>query len=59
MTENSCTDPEKHCDLHACQLAYKERNPKIDKMFENPRFVCTNCGTKVHDAANLCKPKAL
>jgi DNA-directed RNA polymerase subunit RPC12/RpoP len=28
-------------------------------MFENPRYVCTNCGAKVHDAKNLCSPKEL
>jgi len=59
MTESSCENPEEHCDLHACQLQYKETNPEIDKIFENPKFACTNCGVKVHDAANVCSPKAL
>lgn len=59
MTETSCTNPEEHCDLHACQLAYKERNPEIDKMFEDPRFVCLNCGARVHDGANVCRPRAI
>ncbi len=45
--------------MHACQLKYKEMNPEIAKIFENPRFACTNCGTKVHDQANVCRPKAL
>ncbi len=59
MTEFSCDNPEEHCDLHACQLAYKERNPEIDKMFENPRFVCLNCGARVRDEANVCRPRAI
>ncbi len=59
MTENSCDNPEEHCDLHACQLSAKERNPEIDKIFENPRFVCTNCGARVCDEANLCRPRAI
>jgi hypothetical protein len=59
MTEFSCDNPEEHCDLHACQLTASMRNPEIDKMFENPRFACTNCGVKVHDAANVCRPKEL
>jgi len=59
MTETSCQNPEEHCDLHACQLQYKERNPEIDKIFENPRYACTNCGAKTHDAANLCQPKEI
>lgn len=59
MTEQSCQHPEEHCDLHACQLKGKERNPEIDKMFEDPQYACTNCGVKVHNAANVCQPKAL
>jgi len=59
MTEWSCDNPEEHCDLHACQLSAKERNPEIEKIFEDPRYVCTNCGAKVHDAANVCRPREL
>ena len=59
MTEHSCDNPEEHCDLHVCQLTATIRNPEIDKMFENPRFACTNCGAKVHDAANVGQPKEL
>jgi hypothetical protein len=59
MTETSCQNPEEHCDLHACQLQGKERNPTVDEMFEDPRYVCTNCGRKTHDEANLCQPKPL
>jgi ribosomal protein L40E len=59
MTETSCQNPEEHCDLHACQLGYKERNPEIDKMFENPHFVCMNCGARVNDGANVCRPRPL
>jgi len=60
MTEWSCENPEEHCDLHACQLSYKERNPQLDKeLFDDPRFVCLNCGAKVHDSANVCRPRPL
>lgn len=59
MTETSCENPEQHCDLHACQLKYTVRNPEIDKMYEDPRFVCLNCGAKVHDGANVCRPRPL
>lgn len=59
MAENDCLNPEKHCDLHACQLNYKDRNPEIDAMFENPRYVCANCGTRAHDEENLCIPKPI
>jgi hypothetical protein len=59
MAENDCENPEEHCDLHACQLQPKAMNPAIDKMFDNPRYVCSNCGRKTHEAANLCRPKDL
>jgi hypothetical protein len=59
MSEKNCTDPEKHCDFHVCQLTANIRHPDIEKMFENPRYVCTNCGAKVHDANNVCAPKEL
>ena len=59
MTEFSCENPEEHCDLHACQLQYKERNAEIERIFDNPKYVCTNCGAKVHAAANVCLPKEI
>ena len=59
MTEFSCDNPEEHCDLHACQLQFKECNPEIEAIFKDPQFVCTNCGAKVHAAANVCLPKPL
>ncbi|MEJ2470528.1 MAG: hypothetical protein P8Y91_00850 [Desulfuromonadales bacterium] len=59
MTEFSCQNPEEHCDLHACQLQYKDRDPEIDKMFQDPRYVCLNCGAKVHNEANVCRPREI
>jgi len=59
MAENDCTNPEEHCELHACQLKFQERNPEIDKIFEDPRYACANCGVKVHNAENVCVPKPL
>ena len=59
MTESSCQNPEEHCDLHACQLKYKDRDPEIDKIFENPKYACANCGVRVNSAANVCIPKEL
>ncbi|TYO99895.1 hypothetical protein EDC39_10155 [Geothermobacter ehrlichii] len=59
MTEFSCQNPEEHCDLHICQLSAKERHPELDKLFENPQFVCVNCGVKVNKSANVCVPKPL
>jgi hypothetical protein len=59
MAENDCTNPEEHCDLHACQLKPTALNAEINKIFDDPRYVCTNCGARVHNAENLCKPKPI
>ena len=59
MAENDCTNPEEHCELHMCQLKATELNEKINKLYENPLFVCGNCGVKVNKAENLCNPKPI
>ncbi len=59
MSENDCQNPEEHCELHMCQLRCTEMNPEIDKLCNDPKFVCTNCGVKVHDKKYLCCPKPL
>ncbi|MDA3904000.1 MAG: hypothetical protein PF441_11200 [Desulfuromusa sp.] len=59
MAKNNCDHPEVHDDFHVCQLTANQSPPDIDKIFENPRYVCTNCGAKVHDARNVCKPEEL
>ncbi|GAB4556529.1 MAG: hypothetical protein Tsb0017_10490 [Geothermobacteraceae bacterium] len=59
MTEFSCQNPEEHCDLHVCQLSAKERNAELDKLFENPTHVCLNCGAKVNNPANVCRPREI
>ncbi len=59
MAENDCENPEEHCDLHACQLKPTVMNPEVEKIFENPRYVCTNCRRETHHPENLCRPRPL
>jgi hypothetical protein len=59
MAENDCENPEEHCDLHACQLQYKEMSPEVEKIFKDPHYVCANCGARVHSQENLCRPKPI
>lgn len=59
MNKDTCKNPEEHCDLHACELKGKERTPTIAKVFEDPQFVCGNCGAKTHADSNLCNPTPL
>jgi len=59
MAENDCTNPEEHCELHMCQLKYKAMNEEIEKLYQNPKFVCANCGARVNNEANLCNPKPI
>jgi predicted RNA-binding Zn-ribbon protein involved in translation (DUF1610 family) len=42
-----------------CQLKATPLNEMINKLYENPKFVCENCGVKVNRAENLCRPKSL
>lgn len=50
--------PDEH-HLHYCELTANPRKPGVDKMLENPRYACTNCGGKVNSAENVCAPKEL
>ena len=59
MTEFSCDNPEEHCELHMCQLKATELNDEINKLYENPQYVCANCGVKVNRKENLCNPKPI
>lgn len=59
MDESNCDNRSEHCDFHACQLRERPHHPDIDKIFRTPRYVCTNCGAKVHDARNVCHPEKL
>ncbi|PLX84027.1 MAG: hypothetical protein C0617_09400 [Desulfuromonas sp.] len=59
MTEKThCQAPQEH-ELHLCELKAKPHKADIDKLFENPKFVCTNCGGRVNRAENLCSPKPI
>ncbi len=57
-TRDRCQTPDAH-HLHYCELTAKPRDPAVDKMLEKPRYACTNCGGKVHNADNVCAPKEL
>ena len=59
MAENDCTNPEEHCELHMCQLKATALNDEINKLYENPTYVCTICGVNVNRKEYLCSPKPL
>lgn len=56
--ESKCQVPEEH-HLHLCELKAKPHKAELDELFEDPKFVCTNCGGRVNRAENLCAPKPL
>ena len=56
--KDNCNIPEEH-HLHYCELTANPRKPDVDKMLENPRYACTNCGGRVNSAENVCAPKEL
>ena len=57
-TKEVCAKPEEH-HLHFCQLKATPMNPEIEKMFDNPAWVCTSCGARVNRPENVCSPKEL
>jgi hypothetical protein len=59
MSEDDCLNPEEHCELHMCQLKATALKEEINKLYENPTHVCTNCGVKVNRKENLCAPKPI
>ena len=59
MAENKNPSAKDYSEMTACQLNDEDPSPEIDKVFKNPQFVCGNCGSKTHSAANLCNPEAL
>ncbi|WP_036682938.1 hypothetical protein [Pelobacter seleniigenes] len=59
MTENKKASDKDYSEMTACQLKNEGPNPEIDKLFNNPQFVCGNCGSQTHSAANLCNPEPL
>ena len=59
MAENDCLNPEEHCELHMCQLKATALSDEINKLYENPKYVCTNCGVQVNRKENLCSPKPI
>jgi hypothetical protein len=59
MAKNSvCPTPEEH-HLHLCELKAKPHNADFDKLYDKPKFVCSNCGGRVNKAENVCAPKPL
>lgn len=57
MVKKNCRNADEHVKLHMCSLKGKEMSPEIQKLFSNPKFVCTNCGFRVNKAENVCAPK--
>ncbi|MDT8420231.1 MAG: hypothetical protein RQ754_07340 [Desulfuromonadales bacterium] len=55
---DNCLQMEEH-HLHVCALKVKEMHAEIEKLYQDPHFVCTNCGAKVNKAENVCAPKSL
>lgn len=53
--DNLCTNPENH-SAHICQLEQAGKTEELNKLQENPRFVCNNCGKKANEEGALCSP---
>ncbi len=58
MREKSCTHPEAH-HQHLCELESRLSRAELNELRKDPRYVCANCGGKVHRGCNLCVPRKL
>lgn len=59
MAENTNKKKQDISEMTACALKELPPSPEIDKLFEDPQFVCGNCGAQTHSAQNLCNPEPL
>lgn len=53
--DNLCKNPKNH-KAHMCELRLANRTAALEKLAENPKFVCNNCGTEANDEGALCNP---
>ena len=56
--ERSCNHPEEHQE-HLCELMDRLPKAELDALKKNPRYVCANCGGRVHSGRNLCLPRRI
>lgn len=53
--DNLCTNPENH-KAHMCELRLAGRTAELEKLKENPKFICGNCATMANREGALCAP---
>lgn len=53
--DNLCTNPSNH-KTHLCELAKAGKTAEVDRLSENPRHICGNCGKKANFEGALCAP---
>ena len=56
--DNLCTNPENHRH-HMCELRAAGKTEEIERLGNNPKYVCGNCGTAASDQGALCAPGPL
>jgi hypothetical protein len=54
----SCTRPQEH-HLHLCELRSSLSRAELNVLMQNPKYVCANCGDRMHSGRNLCIPKRI
>ena len=54
--KTDCDTPAEH-HLHMCQLKGKPMRGDVEKLFDDPHFICANCGVTANRRENLCRPK--
>lgn len=53
--DNLCTNPDNH-KMHLCELTKAGKTAEINRLQENPTFICGNCGRMANTEGALCAP---
>ncbi len=53
-----CKKPGEH-HQHLCELQSTLTKAELAELHKNPKYVCGNCGGRVHSGRNLCDPKRI
>ena len=58
IVDNLCKNPDNH-KVHMCELKTANKLEEVEKLQENPKYVCGNCGNTANTEGALCAPGPL
>ena len=55
IVDNLCTNPKNH-KTHLCELKSLKKVAQLEKLSENPEYICGNCAGLSNTEGALCAP---